>query len=1175
MLNNLLIALSAFEAGSAPLADALWRATWQGGLAVLLVGLLTHCWRTMPPLLRVWLWRLAFVKVVLALVWSGAVTVPAPEVPVVRHMRLPVVAMAVPQAKMPVAASPKTAPIAEPTPMTAQPVEPASSAKQRVDWQMLETMAQNLPWRSALLLVWALGVMWGCGSLAVAWRQTRGLRRNSRALEDVAVRMELKNLAESMRVHPVPEVRASVGSGPLVLGLWRPGIILPGSAMEAPPRTRRMMLAHELAHIRHGDLLWGWLAAMAEIALFFHPLVRWAAHEWRLAQEIACDARALRATGELEDAYGAMLVEAAIQAKAQAQPVLVAMGVSETFTNISRRLRAMAERSRLTGRQIAVIGGLIGMLAVLVCVPWRLAAQPIAVEHNNSTAGHNIITLELARGVEIDLDYTAGSMNYYQNNADGTRELVGVVDILNVPRKMEERRMRPEDIPVNAVLMGDPAVLRAMLQHQPPLLDMKAPEMKDAVARVVSAQHGDIGASYNSRRFDRGGTLEVLLEAGAAADAGITNGETPLQVAARRGDLATVRALVEHGAAVNAVNAKGETPTLQALTYGYDEVADYLRNHGGKAVVNGTPFFAAIGDQDIKTINRLLAASPRLANQPDRYDRTPLQLFARCGVAGYANACVSAGADLNAKAGMPALFWAARRGDDAVMRDLLEAGADPNIRADKHYVSLDRYPLKDGTVMLETLNRACNADMKQHRLKERKAIVELLLAHGAKVNDVDGEGITALHVAANTGLIDVVELLIQAGANVNAKSRGGEVPLDWALACGEDDCAKLLLKHGANAKDVALTDSIKESPETMQMLAEQGVEMPKDTYVAQMLVTPDNRWLAVSIQEQPSPFTSKKDCVAHYAVYDLKNGKSSQRLVVRECIAMIHAIAGDNRRIVVAGRHGSLERWDLVTGKLSPYHRLPVEEGTNSRLSADGSTYWTYRFTDYAVTDSQQVATILELHRLADGKLLRQLRLPGEYILRNRQDTVACGISGKYNRQTLQAIDAAYVVWDLRTGREINRIPIPRGYQASNTNISDDGRFVAAKYTSASRKAEEFKLVLNILDTKTGKIIASDEGLNGRFVFTPTGTGLVGQKLHSGDILEIDTATGKVRRTFPGVTGGEITFTPDGSQMLVATNDYTDTGLPYTHRKVGHVQIVDFSTGKMIRTISPKMPAIK
>ena len=69
-----------------------------------------------------------------------------------------------------------------------------------------------------------------------------------------------------------------------------------------------MALAHELAHLRRGDLWLGWVPALAEALLFFHPLVRRAAREYALAREEACDAEALRLTGAEPGDYGQLLL---------------------------------------------------------------------------------------------------------------------------------------------------------------------------------------------------------------------------------------------------------------------------------------------------------------------------------------------------------------------------------------------------------------------------------------------------------------------------------------------------------------------------------------------------------------------------------------------------------------------------------------------------------------------------------------------------------------------------------------------------------------------------------------------------------------------------------------------------------------------------------------------------
>ena len=59
-----------------------------------------------------------------------------------------------------------------------------------------------------------------------------------------------------------------------------------------------------------------------------------------------------------------------------------------------------------------------------------------------------------------------------------------------------------------------------------------------------------------------------------------------------------------------------------------------------------------------------------------------------------------------------------------------------------------------------------------------KSLAELLLTHGAEVNEKDDTGETPLHKASYRVHKDVVELLLAHGADVNAKTKADETPLD-------------------------------------------------------------------------------------------------------------------------------------------------------------------------------------------------------------------------------------------------------------------------------------------------------------------------------------------------------------------------------------------------------------
>ncbi|XP_007258487.3 ankyrin repeat domain-containing protein 12 isoform X1 [Astyanax mexicanus] len=80
-------------------------------------------------------------------------------------------------------------------------------------------------------------------------------------------------------------------------------------------------------------------------------------------------------------------------------------------------------------------------------------------------------------------------------------------------------------------------------------------------------------------------------------------------------------------------------------------------------------------------------------------------------------------------------------------------------------------------------------------VKQVKELIEL----GADVNVKDFAGWTPLHEACNLGYYDVAKVLIGAGAEVNTQGLDDDTPLHDASSSGHKDIVKLLLRHGGNA----------------------------------------------------------------------------------------------------------------------------------------------------------------------------------------------------------------------------------------------------------------------------------------------------------------------------------------------------------------------------------------
>jgi hypothetical protein len=95
------------------------------------------------------------------------------------------------------------------------------------------------------------------------------------------------------------------------------------------------------------------------------------------------------------------------------------------------------------------------------------------------------------------------------------------------------------------------------------------------------------------------------------------------------------------------------------------------------------------------------------------------------------------------------------------------------------------------------------------------ALVKQLLDEGVDVNTKYRYGATALSYACDRGHVDVVKLLLDRGADVNVKDTFyGATPLTWAVSPAMDrtpqhaEVVRLLLQHGANGREQALIGAV-------------------------------------------------------------------------------------------------------------------------------------------------------------------------------------------------------------------------------------------------------------------------------------------------------------------------------------------------------------------------------
>ncbi len=131
----------------------------------------------------------------------------------------------------------------------------------------------------------------GLGRFALGLAAVGALRRGSRPVDDPDLLELASVLRQRLGVKPPVELRVAPGLAmPATIGWRRPLVLLPEDWPTWDDRERRVVLAHELAHIRRNDYLAGVWAQLSLALQFYHPLAHRLARRLRLDQELAADA---------------------------------------------------------------------------------------------------------------------------------------------------------------------------------------------------------------------------------------------------------------------------------------------------------------------------------------------------------------------------------------------------------------------------------------------------------------------------------------------------------------------------------------------------------------------------------------------------------------------------------------------------------------------------------------------------------------------------------------------------------------------------------------------------------------------------------------------------------------------------------------------------------------------
>jgi TonB family protein len=177
-------------------------------------------------------------------------------------------------------------------------------------------------------------------------------------------------------------------------GVFRPTVMLPAPARDWSEARVRVVVCHELAHIRRGDWIVQLVAELLRSAYWFNPLLWMACARVRQESEHACDDAVLGLGVEGPD-YAAHLLDVARSFKAHRQLWSPALAIARP-SSLERRVRAMlnAHLDRNPITRTASILAVAVLLAVTIPIAGFTAFAAAA-----STTFSGTVVDQLGRGV--------------------------------------------------------------------------------------------------------------------------------------------------------------------------------------------------------------------------------------------------------------------------------------------------------------------------------------------------------------------------------------------------------------------------------------------------------------------------------------------------------------------------------------------------------------------------------------------------------------------------------------------------------------------------------------------------------------------------------------------------------------------------------------------------------
>lgn len=222
-------------------------------------------------------------------------------------------------------------------------------------------------WASYLFAAWGVGAGLLLLRLSIGLWRVRQIRTKSSAVDlaslDPAIAGILRDFESRRQVKLCVSSEVAV---PAAIGFFRPAIAFPAWLLpQLSPEEIKVILLHELAHLRRWDDWTNLAQKMVKAVFFFHPAVWWIESRLSLEREMACDDMVLAQTASPR-AYASSLISFAEKLQ-NARTLTLAQALVSRMRDMSLRVAQILDRKRPNHTALwkPILGLSAGMLVLV------------------------------------------------------------------------------------------------------------------------------------------------------------------------------------------------------------------------------------------------------------------------------------------------------------------------------------------------------------------------------------------------------------------------------------------------------------------------------------------------------------------------------------------------------------------------------------------------------------------------------------------------------------------------------------------------------------------------------------------------------------------------------------------------------------------------------------------